>query len=111
VSGSNDYRLEIMHQCELASSLLDYNLSCGRFDGIGYVLHYNFTAVHGVLMLENIATTAMSRFGANNAQLNIHTKISPLPISRLEEDLIHGEHAMIAWLLVCACPLPTLCSS
>jgi hypothetical protein len=100
ITGSKEYGGEILDQCKAAASFLDYNASCGRFGGIGYVLQYNFTAIHGILVFENIATTAIGRLGANNTQLNVQTTISPLPISRLEENLFHGEHAMIAWFLL-----------
>ena len=99
---SNDasYNMEVTSQCSATNQRLNYTTPCNRFNGVGYTIQYNFTAIHASLLFEQIANEALARRGANNTDITIETIISPLPVTSTEERIGAGVDAFLAWFLV-----------
>jgi hypothetical protein len=92
--------MEVMAQCSATNQLLNYTTECSRFNGVGYTIQYNFTAIHASLLFEQVANEALVRRGTNNADITIETIISPLPVTSSEEKIGAGIDAFLAWFLV-----------
>jgi hypothetical protein len=93
----------VVSQCELASSFLNYTSNCSRFGGVGYVVQYNFTALHAALMYETLATEGIVRHATNNQDVVVEATVAPLPITAVESSIGEAEDAFLVWFLVSAC--------
>jgi hypothetical protein len=101
LTGNNSlYTETVIRQCEYASQLVNYSSDCARFGGVGYVIQYNFTAVHSSLVYETLANEALVRFATNNPDFEVETTIAPLPVTAVESNIGAGEDALFAWFLV-----------
>jgi hypothetical protein len=89
-----------MTQCSATNQLLNYTTDCTKFNGVGYTIQYNFTAIHASLLFEKIANEALARRGTNNADITVEAIISPLPVTSIEESIGAGIDAFLAWFLV-----------
>jgi hypothetical protein len=94
------YRETVSVQCEMASASLNYSSNCSRFGGVGYVVQYNYTAVHSALLYESMANEALVRHGTNNPNFIVETTIAPLPVTALERTIGAPENAFLVWFLV-----------
>lgn len=103
-SNGTSYNLEVMTQCSATNQLLNYTTDCTKFNGVGYTIQYNFTAIHASLLFEKIANEALARRGTNNADITVEAIISPLPVTSIEESIGAGIDAFLAWFLVRAYP-------
>ena len=100
MSNGTSYNMEVMAQCSATNYRLNYTSECTRYNGVGYTIQYNFTAIHASLLFELIANEALARHGANNADIKVETIISPLPVTSTEERIGAGVDAFLAWFLV-----------
>lgn len=73
---------------------------CLDFGGIGYVIQYNFTALHVAPLYQTLADEALVREALDNDSFNVECTISPLPITKNEESFGEAEDAFSAWFLV-----------
>jgi len=94
------YDEAVIEQCRFISPQLTYKRDCERYGGIGYVIQYNFTALHASVMYENIANEALVRHGTGNPNFKVETTIAPLPLTNTEESIGAGEDAFAVWFLV-----------
>lgn len=67
---------------------------------MGYIVQYNFTAIHASLVFEGLATEALVRHGTKNTNISVETTIFPLPITKVEENIGAGTDAFLIWFLV-----------
>lgn len=72
---------------------------CRRLLGLGYVIQYNFTALHVSPLFQVLADEAIVREGTGNPDINIQAKIAPLPITKVEESFGDAEDSFLAWFL------------
>jgi hypothetical protein len=72
---------------------------CRDFGGIGYVVQYNFTALHVSPLLQVIADEAIVREALNQSSFNIYCTINPLPITYAEDSYGQAEDAFLPWFL------------
>ena len=100
LTNGTSYFLRTMAQCSATNDLLNYTTDCSRFQGIGYTVQYNFTAIHAALLFEQKANEALVRRGTSNVNIIVDTIISPLPVTRAEEKIGAGIDAFLAWFLV-----------
>jgi hypothetical protein len=101
VTGNNSlYNETVISQCKIASQLVNYSSDCARFGGVGYVIQYNFTALHSSLLYENLANEALVRYATNKPDFEVETTIAPLPITAVESNIGASDDALFAWFLV-----------
>jgi hypothetical protein len=72
--------------------------NCIEFDGIGYVIQYNFTALHVAPLYQTLADQALVREATGNPDFKIQTIIHPLPITEVEKSIGAADDAFTAWL-------------
>ena len=73
---------------------------CDNFQGIGFVLQYNFTGLHTAPTFQSLADQALARHATNDPTITIKTTIAPLPITEIEKSFGQSEDAFLAWFLV-----------
>jgi hypothetical protein len=102
-NGSASYDQLAISQCIKYSSTANYtgsNSSCQHFRGFGYVVQYNFTALHVTPMYLALADQSLAREGANNDGIIVDVTIDPLPFTSVESKLAKSQDAFSAWFLV-----------
>lgn len=100
MSDGRSYNETVVEQCIVASSFLSYRSDCRRFGGIGYVVLFNFTALHSALLYETLANEAIARHATTNPDLVVQAAISPLPYTAVESGIGAAEDAFLVWFLV-----------
>ena len=73
---------------------------CERYGGVGYVVNYNYTALHASLIYQALADEALMREAKNDGQLSISTTVHPLPLTDAEVAFAKSENVFSAWFLV-----------
>lgn len=73
---------------------------CQNFQGVGFVVQYNFTGLHTGPLYQSLADQALARYASNDPAIVIKTTIAPLPITQLETSFGQAEDAFLAWFLV-----------
>mmetsp|Transcript_15159 Transcript_15159/g.25138 ORF Transcript_15159/g.25138 Transcript_15159/m.25138 type:complete len:1684 (-) Transcript_15159:977-6028(-) len=73
---------------------------CTNYGGVGYVVNYNYTALHASLIYQALADQALIREGLNDTAVTISATVHPLPLTEPEESLGQAEDAFSAWFLV-----------
>jgi hypothetical protein len=107
------YGEAVEQQCALASSFLNYTSDCAQFNGVGYVVQYNYTALHAALLYETLATEGIVRHATNDQAIVVEATIAPLPFTARESGIGKANNAFLVWFLVsirielrCNCLLP-----
>lgn len=67
---------------------------------IGYVLSYNFTALHVSPLYQALADEALLRQALDSDDVSIQATIQPLPITKVEQSYGEAEDAFTAWFLI-----------
>lgn len=104
VTNGRLYNESVIEQCSFVSSLLTYRQDCVRYGGVGYVIQYNYTALHAALMFEALANEALVRHATDNLEFTVEATIAPLPITNVEKKIGAGEDAFAVWFLVSTVP-------
>jgi ATP-binding cassette subfamily A (ABC1) protein 3 len=73
---------------------------CENYAGIGYVIQYNFSAIHGTPLYQNLADQAILREALDDDNLKIKTTIHPLPQTSTEANLGEAGDAFSSWFLI-----------
>lgn len=100
------YSDTVIRQCEQVSAQTNYSRvdDCKYFGGVGYIIQYNFTALHAAPLYQTLADEALVRHSTGIQNFTIETTIDPLPKTLREqaygivEDAIESDFA--AWFLV-----------
>jgi hypothetical protein len=100
ITKGESYRDTVFTQCLATVELVNYSSDCTRFDGVGYTIQYNQTALHGALLFENLANEALVRHGSNISDIRVVTTIAPFPVTKIEERIGAGTDAFLVWFLV-----------
>jgi len=100
VDGGTSYNATVVSACERRSGNYTSSRSCEVFGGIGYVIQYNFTALHVAPLYQQLADEALVREALDTDEINIRLTIDPLPITDVEIKLKSSEDAYSAWFLV-----------
>lgn len=109
-SNGTSYNSQITAQCSVTNQLLNYSTECSRFNGVGYTVQYNFTAIHAALLFEQVANEALLRRGTSDNSITVETIVSPLPVTKMEEKIGAGIDAFLAWFLVSTYSLLARCN-
>lgn len=76
------------------------NADCEASAGLGYLIQYNFTAIHVAVLYQMLADEAIVREAIGNSNFKIQTTINPLPITSVEASVGAADDAFIAWFLI-----------
>jgi ATP-binding cassette, subfamily A (ABC1), member 3 len=96
------YNTTVIEQCRLNSALANYTSSedCESYGGLGYIIQYNFTALHVAPLFQALADEAIVRHATNNDQFEIKVTIAPLPLTSYEAGLGESEDSTFLFVLV-----------
>jgi ATP-binding cassette, subfamily A (ABC1), member 3 len=97
-----NYNTTVVEQCRANSAISNYTSStnCEDFGGIGYIVQYNFTALHVAPLFQALADEAIVRQATNNDQFEIRVTIAPLPLTSYETGLGDAEDSTFLFVLV-----------
>lgn len=98
--GVSLYREAAIAECQSNVQSFTSVDDCDNFGGVGYVLQYNFTALHVSPLYQTLADEALMRQALDDDEFNIQCTIEPLPITSFEEGLGEAEDSFTAWFLV-----------
>ena len=73
---------------------------CEQYGGVGYVVNYNYTALHASLVYQALADEALMREATSDGELTISATVQPLPLTEAEVAYSKGENVFIAWFLI-----------
>ena len=73
---------------------------CENYAGIGYVIQYNFTALHGTPLYQTLADEAIVREALDDGDFTIKTTLHPLPQTAAEESIGQADDGFSAWFLI-----------
>jgi len=68
--------------------------------GIGYLIQYNYTAIHVAPLYQKLADEAIVREAIADDKFKIQTVVHPLPITSVEESIGKADDAFTAWFLI-----------
>lgn len=73
---------------------------CEAAAGLGYLIQYNFTAIHVALLYQMLADEAIVREAVGDTGFKIQTTIYPLPITSVEANIGAADDAFTSWFLL-----------
>jgi ATP-binding cassette, subfamily A (ABC1), member 3 len=73
---------------------------CEKYGGVGYVVNYNYTALHSSLIFQALADELLMKEATKDDDLTISANVHPLPLTKAEVNLGKAEDAFNAWFLV-----------
>jgi ATP-binding cassette subfamily A (ABC1) protein 3 len=73
---------------------------CLNYRGIGYIVRYNYTALHAAPLYQSLADEAIIREFKNSDDFKIKVTIHPLPLTKSESSLGDAEDGFTAWFLI-----------
>jgi ATP-binding cassette, subfamily A (ABC1), member 3 len=96
------YTDTVVTQCQQVSSRVNYSRpeDCQYFGGLGYIVQYNFSALHAAPTYQAAADEAIVRHATDNPNFIIEATIAPLPLTHKELAAQKAEDAFTAWFLV-----------
>mmetsp|Transcript_20566 Transcript_20566/g.48274 ORF Transcript_20566/g.48274 Transcript_20566/m.48274 type:complete len:1247 (+) Transcript_20566:2893-6633(+) len=95
-----DYNEAVVSKCLEQAGTYSTEADCEALAGIGYVIQYNFTAIHVAPLYQKLADEAIVREAIGDSEFKIKSAIHPLPITSYEDDLGEADDALSAWLLI-----------
>jgi hypothetical protein len=98
------YDATVVDECILNQVNYTSVEKCSRFGGIGYVIQYNFTALHVTPLYQVLADEALVRQALNESSFNIECTIDPFPMTTLEDSYGKAADSFLAWFLGKALP-------
>jgi ATP-binding cassette, subfamily A (ABC1), member 3 len=102
MDNGQSYADTVIDQCEKVSARTNYSKpeDCKFFGGLGYIIQYNFTALHAAPLYQALADEALVRHATGNLNFTIAATIAPLPGTLRETAQGKAEDAFAAWFLV-----------
>lgn len=94
------YADSVIQQCLSGSSDYWNSTYCSDFAGIGYLISYNYTALHAAPLYQVLADEALVREALSEPNFNIQCTIDPLPITEVESNYTEADKSFYAWFLV-----------
>mmetsp|Transcript_43481 Transcript_43481/g.48976 ORF Transcript_43481/g.48976 Transcript_43481/m.48976 type:complete len:2055 (-) Transcript_43481:245-6409(-) len=99
VVGMN-YSEAVISKCLQQKGNYTTEADCLARAGIGYVIQYNYTAIHAAPLYQMLADEAIVREAIGDNEFKIQTVIHPLPITTVEDSFGEAENAFTAWFLI-----------
>ena len=97
---TSSYNDKVVRTCRSRPGNYTSDRICERFARIGYVIQYNYTALHVSPLYQSLADEALVREAHDDYGYNIQTTIAPLPFTSLEQNLGRAEDGFAAFFLV-----------
>jgi hypothetical protein len=98
--GAPLYNDTVVEQCNANPGAYTTNNTCNRLGGIGYVIQYNYTALHVSPLFQSLADEALVKRYLNTDNFTAQVTIAPLPTTKAEENIAESDDAFTAWFLV-----------
>lgn len=95
-----DYSEAVVSTCLEQPGNYSTEADCQSYAGIGYLIQYNYTAIHVAPLFQKLADEAIVREATADENFKIQTVIHPLPITNQEENLGEADDAFTAWFLI-----------
>lgn len=95
-----DYSEAAVSTCLQQAGNYSTEALCRTYAGIGYLIQYNYTAIHVAPMYQKLADEAIVREALEDDDFKINTVIYPLPITDAEEQIGNADDAFTAWFLI-----------
>lgn len=95
-----DYSEAAVSRCLEQAGNYSTEADCEAYAGIGYVIQYNFTAIHAAPLYQKLADEAIVREAIGDSEFKIQSMIHPLPITFVEENIGQADDAFPAWFLI-----------
>lgn len=97
---STNFSSASVQKCLANKGTYTTDSDCENHSGMGYVIQYNFTALHIAPLLQSFADEAIIREALNSDTFRIKTIVHPLPQTLEEESLGKAQNASTAWFLI-----------
>lgn len=94
------YSVAVEEACRSRSGNYTSNEICDDYQGIGYVIQYNYSALHVAPLYQSLADEALVRQARDFPDFEIRCTVAPLPITSREASYGKSEDAFSAWFLV-----------
>jgi ABC-2 family transporter protein len=98
--GAPLYNDTVVEQCSANPGDYTTQNTCSRLGGIGYVIQYNFTALHVSPLFQSLADEALVKTYLNTTFFTAQVTIDPLPTTSAEENFAESNNALTPWFLV-----------
>ena len=95
-----NYTDKVLSQCVVNAGNYTNASACQSFGGIGYIIRYNYTAIHAAPLYQALADEAIVREALGDDSISIVTTLHPLPLTQVEHNLGKAQDAFSAWFLV-----------
>jgi len=94
------YSEAVVSTCREQGGNYSTDANCRAYAGIGYLIQYNYTALHVAPLYQKLADEAIVREAIADDEFKIETVIHPLPITSVEDNLGEADDAFTAWFLI-----------
>eukprot|EP00980_Cylindrotheca_fusiformis_P009501 scaffold2077_cov119-Cylindrotheca_fusiformis.AAC.4 len=95
-----NYSVASVQQCLENKGTYETDIDCENNAGIGYVIQYNFTALHIAPLFQALADEAIIREALSSDSFKIKTVLHPLPLTLQEDGVGKAQNASTAWFLI-----------
>jgi ABC-type multidrug transport system ATPase subunit len=95
-----NYSEAVVATCLLQGGNYSTDANCRAYAGIGYLIQYNYTALHAAPLYQKLADEAIVREATGDEEFKIQSVIHPLPLTSSEDDIGNADDAFTAWFLI-----------
>jgi len=95
-----NYSEAVISRCIDQAGTYSTDADCQGYAGIGYVIQYNYTALHVAPLYQQLADEAIIREATGNSGFKIQTVIHPMPVTSYEDSVGEADDAFTAWFLI-----------
>jgi ATP-binding cassette subfamily A (ABC1) protein 3 len=99
-SAAVNFSSAVVEKCRKNNGTYETESECENYAGMGYVIQYNFTALHIAPLFQTLADEAIVREALNQSSFRIKTVLHPLPQTQEEDSLGKASNATLAWFLI-----------
>jgi hypothetical protein len=104
IDSGTSYGDTVVNLCKSFSPSYTSDAACERLSGLGFLIQYNFTALHASPLFQALADqTIVNQFRAESGNAEdfvVDASIHPLPLTKLERGYSEAQDATSAWILV-----------
>lgn len=97
---SSPYKRKVFEECSVKTGNYTSHTPCENYGNVGFVLQYNFTALHIAPLFTSLAYEAIIKSTVDDERYKIEVTLDPLPMTAVEGGFGKAEDAFSAWLLV-----------
>jgi ATP-binding cassette, subfamily A (ABC1), member 3 len=96
------YWLNVAQSCRNKTGNYTSTDDCIKYGGtgVGFLIQYNFSALHAAPLFQALADQALVREALNDTDFSIQCTIEPLPLTAEEESFKESEDTFMVWFLL-----------